>query len=800
VRAATACAYCGEALTARNRVERQVMERAQAFCCLGCAFLAEQLALLPTPAADPSQDPPRNTEALSGTPTCLQLDVRGMVCAACAQLVAHRLRRAPGVCSASVDFVAQRASIVYDPQRTEPADLRRHIERAGYRARLGEDLAGERRAQRVELLRVLLAWLAMMQVMMLAVPSYLARAGEIAPDIEQMLRIGQLVLSVPVAIFCAAPFWRAALSQLRVASIGMDVPVAIGLASALGASCLATVAGTGAVYFDSVTMFVALLLAVRWWQMRALARTTAQVDAAARQSRLRARRLRGPAVHGAYDTVPAEQLQVGEFILVPVGEAIAADGRIVEGSTSVSQAWLTGESVALDKTEGETVLAGSLNLGQAIVVQVSRSGDATSLAALQRMIIDAAGKRPAGVEFTQRVAAHFALGVLSLAALTFLFWLGVEPSRAARAAIAVLVVTCPCALSLAAPLAFAVAQARLAARGVLLTRPAALDALSQVDTIAFDKTGTLTEVQPHLLAFEALGRQSPQLCLQIAAGLEAHSQHPFALALLDAARQRALAPVSAVRVAEVPGAGIEGVVAGKRYRLGRADYALALTADPLAGAAALSQLRHLQHGTALSQVVLACEDGPSALLCFGETLRADAAQLVRSLAAGGRTLLLVSGDTAAAVERVAHELDLGSVRPLEYHANQSPAGKRQLLEQRQRAGHRVAMIGDGINDAPVIAQADASIALASGSRLAQVRADVIVLGSDLQSVQTVFDVARRATRTVRQNLLWALAYNVVMVPLAVLGLLAPWLAAVGMAASSGFVLVNSLRLRAAAPR
>jgi P-type Cu2+ transporter len=383
----------------------------------------------------------------------------------------------------------------------------------------------------------------------------------------------------------------------------------------------------------------------------------------------------------------------------------------------------------LDKAEGETVLAGSLNLGQAIVVQVSRSGDATSLAALQRMIIDAAAKRPAGVEFTQRSPRISRSPCWRWPrSRRCSGWASIRPVPPAPRS-PMLVVTCPCALSLAAPLAFAVAQARLAARGVLLTRPAALEALSQVDTIAFDKTGTLTEARPHLLALEPLGRLGRERCLGIAAGLEAHSQHPFALALVDAAQHESLSPVSAVRVAEMPGMGIEGIVAGKRYRLGKAEYALALTRDPVAGAAALSTLQNQQRGLALSHVLLACEDGPAALLRFGETLRADAVALVRALSASGRTLLLVSGDSIAAVERVARELDVGSGRHLERFANQSPAGKRLLLEQRQRAGHRVAMIGDGINDAPVIAQADASIALASGSRLAQVRADVIILGS-----------------------------------------------------------------------
>jgi len=792
----SSCDYCGEPLTARNRIVRDLQQRPQAYCCLGCAFIAEQLALMPGP---PSAAP-APADAADGlppaAPSCLQLDVRGMVCAACAQLVEYCLRGAPGVYSASVDFVSHRAQVVFDPRRTGPLELGRRIGRAGYHVRGDADPRFERRAARIELLRVLVAWLAMMQVMMLAVPGYLARPGEIAPDIEQMLRIGQLVLSVPVALFCAAPFWRAAASQLRVGRIGMDVPVALGLGSALLASAAATLAARGAVYFDSVTMFAALLLSVRWWQLRALGRATAQIDAAAGQNRLRAHRLRQRGLSSAYDTLPAEQLQVDDVILVPAGEAFPADGRIIEGSTSVSQAWLTGESVAQDKCEGEAVLAGSLNLGQAVVVRVARCGDATSLAALQRMIVEAASKRPPGVAFMNRVAARFAVGVLALAGLTALYWLGVEPARATRAAIAVLVVTCPCALSLAAPLAFAVAQARLAARGVLLTRPGALEALARVDTVAFDKTGTLTEERPRLLELQPLAGRGAAQCLEIAAGLESRSQHPFALALRDAAQAGAVSPPAAVRVAEVAGMGVEGIVAGARYRLGKPEYALALARDPQQGAQRLSQLQQQGRAQGVSQVVLAAEEGPLALLRFGETLRPDAAALLRELGGQGKALLLLSGDGQAAVERVAAELGAGASLSLLALGDQDPAGKRRLLEQRQAAGARVAMIGDGINDAPVLAQADASIALASGVKLAQVRADVILLGPRLAAVGQTFTVAARTLRIVRQNLGWALAYNALMIPLAAAGVLAPWLAAVGMAASAGFVLANSLRLRA----
>jgi Cu2+-exporting ATPase len=576
------------------------------------------------------------------------------------------------------------------------------------------------------------------------------------------------------------------------------------------------------VYFDSVTMFVALLLSVRWWQIRAMASATAQVDAAARQSRFTANRLRRNSTGADYDTIAAEALRAGDLILVPTGEVVTADATITQGATSVSQAWLTGESTPLAKSEGDMVLAGSLNVGQPIVATVVRAGDATSLAVLQQLIVAASARRPQGVTLASRIAGRFSLAVLALAGLTLALWLLIDPARAAAAAIAVLVVTCPCALSLAAPLATAMAQARLARSGILVLRASALESLARVDTVALDKTGTLTEHDPRLERLEVMSRMPPDDCLAIAASIDAHSHHPFAQALNAAAHASGIATVAAICIAEHAGDGIEGVVAGQRFRLGRPGYALGLVSDPAVGGAALATLRNAACGVAGSQVVLAGSNGPLAVFTFSESLRRDAVELLDALERDGRRVLILSGDQASAVGRVARELrdattektavttavttagpkDEPSARPpaesIEWHAEQSPEGKRAIIETLQRQGHRVAMVGDGMNDAPVIAQADASIALASGSRLAQVRADVIIPDSRLIHVQRVFALSQRTAAIMRQNLWWALAYNIVMVPLAALGLLAPWIAAGGMAMSAALVLVNSLRLRGAA--
>ena len=793
--ASGACGHCGDSLVGVRVVERAVGGRRQSYCCLGCAFIAEQLSQMGA-GSDGGVLPEHRTQhgAAGSVPACAQLDVRGMVCSACALLIEHRLRAAPGVHSAHVDFVGHRALLVYDPKQTNAEGLSRLIEATGYRVARATEPGVEQRASRIELLRVLLAWLAMMQVMMLAIPEYLAKPGEIPPNIEQMLRIAQLILTVPVAVFCAAPFWRAASSQLRTLNIGMDVPVAVGLAGALAASIWATAVGRGPVYFDSVTMFVALLLAVRWWQLRTLARATAEMEAAARQTRLRASRLRGPTGTGC-DRIDASELVAGDRVVVALGEAVPADGRVLEGTTSVSQAWLTGESRALEKHEGDSVLAGSLNLGQPIIVRVMRSGDATSLAALQRTIIEASGKRPRSVEIANRIASVFSPMVLLLAVGAAVVWMFIDPSQALRSAIAVLVVTCPCALSLANPLAVAMAQSSLAAHGVLLTRPAALESLARVDTVVFDKTGTLTDERLALLSLQCFGKRDADYALALAAGLEAHSNHPVARALDAAARARGVSPLPAIRVAEVAGMGIEGIVGGTCYRLGRAQYALALTRDAAAGARALSALARASRGGGAQEIVLADAQGPLALLQLGEALRDDARQLVGDLAKRGLQLLVVSGDQSSAVERLARALSPGAGRAIAFHAEQTPSGKLAVLEGLQTRGHRVAMVGDGINDAPILAQADASIALASGSALAQARADIIVLGPQLYKAGAVFDLAPRTIRIVRGNYLWAAGYNLLMLPLAAAGMLAPWLAAAGMALSAGFVLANSMRLR-----
>jgi Cu2+-exporting ATPase len=789
------CDHCGDSLAGLKVERRKLGPTLQSYCCLGCAFIAEQLYLAQAGSRDRAALDHAMAEALPRPVPAeaqlarAQIPVHGMVCAACALLIEHKVKRVAGVANAQVDFAGRRAYVAFDAAQTDAQKIAQAIRKAGYAA---GDAAPGARARRVELLRVLLAWLMMMQVMMLAVPAYVTRAGDIPADIEQLLRIAQLVLTLPVLIFSAAPIFRAALSQVRAGAssvIGMDLPIALGLGAAFTASAWATVTAHGPVYFDSVTMFVALVLGARWLQGRGLARAYEFIDAAHRHSQLTAQRLRAWPGSQVTDTVPATSLAVDDLVLVTAGETVPADGVVAGGASAVSQAWLTGESTPIEKSEGMPLLAGSLNLEQPLVVRVTRAGEATSLAALRRLV-DAAGReRPRVVETANRVALVFLWAVLVIAAMTVVGWWLVDPAQALPNAIAVLVATCPCALSLAAPAALAATQSSLARHGVLTARAAALEQLAKVDTFACDKTGTLTAAEPKLAQLVPLRSGDAMKLLAMAASLESLSSHPFARAIARAARDAGVTPPALSEGRAQASAGVEAVIEGRRLRLGKADYALGLVdADPVPVAARLLKRMERDKLASDSVIVLADRDGPLALFSFGEALRSDAARLVQDLKRDRIDMLLVSGDRRAPVERVARELAIGTV-----YAHQTPESKRELVRELQKSGRTVAMLGDGMNDAPVIAQADVSIALAEGNALAQARADLIVLSSRLADVAHAFGAARRGMAIVRENLAWAFAYNVAVIPLAALGYITPALAAVGMAASSLLVVGNALR-------
>ena len=622
--------------------------------------------------------------------------------------------------------------------------------------------APSRRAEeRLVLWRLFVAAFCAMQVMMLATPSYVADAGTLSADLEQLLNRSAWMLTLPVLLFSSAPFFVSAWRGLRAGRLGMDVPVALGISIAFVASSGAAFDPGGLfgreVYFDSLTMFVSFLLAGRWLEARARHRAIETVERLAFSAATTAWRMRDD---GSSDAVAIDALVVGDRVRVPMGEAFPADGCIEQGDTRADESLLTGESRPVAKSAGDSAVGGSLNVTAPVVMRVERVGADTRAAQIAALMREALTRRPEVMRAADRIAAPFLAAVLLLALGAAAWWWPIDPSRALWVAVSVLVVTCPCALSLATPSALLAATSGMAKRGVLLRRIEAIETLARVRHVMLDKTGTVTEAQPVLL------RDAPPIA-DMAASLAAWSTHPLSRALVAARPQ---APAVAWRdVREVPGCGLEGADAqGQRWRLGSAAWLG--TGEPCDLAFGIK-------GHAL------------ATFAFDEALRSDAASTVHALRAEGLAVTLLSGDSPQRVARLAARLGL-----LQAIDSATPERKLAVLREAQARGDVVAMVGDGINDAPVLAQADVSFAMPQGAQIARTTADAVLLSGRLGDVVQAMHLARRTVRVMRQNLAWAALYNAAGVPLAISGLLPPWAAGLGMAASSLVVVLNALRL------
>ncbi len=723
----------------------------------------------------------------------------GMHCAACAGLIEAALMQVDGVVDARVSAAAQCASVRWDSARTQPSRWVRAIEQAGYTA--VPDTAADARAQRKQagrsaLWRLFVAALCAMQVMMLATPSYVAAAGELAPDLKHLLDWGGWLMTLPVLLFSAAPFFAGAWRAVKARRIGMDVPVALGIAVAFVASSGAAFDPGGVfgqpVYFDSLTMFVTFLLAGRWLELRARHRAADSLESSTGRLPERVERLCGD---GAVEVVSPLRLQPGDRVRVALGQGFPADGVLTQGSTRADEALLSGESAPVDKAVGDAVLAGSLNLGAPVVVQVVRVGADTRYEAILALMREAQSQR-AGGRPGDRWAAPFLWSVLVLALGAGLMWSLIDPPRALWVAVSVLIVTCPCAFSLAAPSALLSAAAAMARRGVLLRRLDAIEGLARVQTLFVDKTGTLTRAHLDDVRLERADRLPadaptwwPDAMLwRKAASLAAWSSHPLARVL---ARRQQPNDAGWLAISETPGQGLSATAPdGSVWRLGSAAFARVPCAAP---GEPDDQDATAAPGGPGDGVYLSRDGQPLARFSFEESLRPGAAQAVRALRAEGVKVVLLSGDGSERVERLRRQLGLDGA-----FAAMDPAAKLAVVRAAQARGERVAMIGDGINDAPVLAQADVSLAMGEGAQVARAQADGVLLSNALGDVVRARALAQRARRVVRQNLVWAAAYNAACVPLAVLGWLPPWAAGLGMATSSLVVVLNSLRLAAGA--
>ncbi len=697
-----------------------------------------------------------------------QFQVSGMHCAACSGIIEAALLKLPGVEGASVNAASARLALRWQPARLALADVLAALQAAGYGAT--PDVAAtarelRRQERRQALWRLFVAGFLMMQVMMLAAPAYMAEPGDLSTDLDQLLRLGSWLLTLPVMVFAAGPFFTGAWRQLRAGRLGMDVPVALGIGVTFIASSGALFDSAGVlgheVYFDSLTMFIALLLLARWFELGARHRAAEALEAVAGALPASAERLQDG---GASERVPPEALRVGDRIRVAAGEAFAADGCVLSGQAWVNEALLTGESAPVAKAAGDLVVAGSVNLDGVMVVSVQRVGADTTAQGIVRLMQQAQSQRPFVHGVLDRVAAGFTAVVLLLALGAGAAWWWVDPSRAVAVAVAVLIVTCPCALTLAAPAAWLTASGTLARRGLLLADLSALERLCTVDTVVFDKTGTLSEDRLTLRRWWAEGAEADAL-LALARSLAGLSRHPHAKALADAAGEGAWTDVR-----EVAGRGVEARdAAGKLWRLGAPAW---VNERPDADA----------------RLAFGCGDCVL-WLDLAEAPRADAAEAVQALRSQGRRVRLLSGDQPAAVQRMAELLDIAHWR-----GGATPETKLAAVRDWQAKGERVLMVGDGINDAPVLAAADVRIGMGQGAMLARNAADALLVSNRLGVLPQALALAQKTRRVLRQNLAWAALYNLACVPLALSGWLPPLAAGIGMASSSLFVVLNAQRL------
>lgn len=804
--ARAACFHCRLPVPSGTDLRATVLGRSREMCCSGCQAVAGTIVAAGFESYYETRDPPRAGDALPpGLPSLAVYDdllaqrqfvapvgehgrevllaLDGIRCAACAWLNERYLRGLPGVTAVSVNYATRRAQVRWDDRVATLGGIIGAVRRLGYDAYPFEaerQRLNDRKEQRAAVWRLFVAGFGAMQVMMYAVPRYIDATGTLTAEADQVMRWASLVLTLPVILFACGPFFSSALQDLRARRPGMDVPVSLGILAGFGASAWATVAGGGEVYFDSITMLVFLLLGARHLEFSARRKAAVQLDRLARWMPAFAFRLR-PGSGSDGERVAAHDLCAGDRVLVAPGDTVPADGVLLAGSANVDESLLTGESRPVEKAAGSPLVGGSVNLSQPLAMRVTAAGSETQAAAIGRLIERAAAGRPRLVEAADRVAQVLTGVVLATAFATLGGWLLVDPSQAVWAAIAVLMVTCPCALGLAAPIVLTSATGALARRGIVLTRGAAIESLAKVTDVVLDKTGTLTEGKYRVAQIDLLGDAGRDECLKLAQALESGSRHPAANAVTAA--RCAGAPFELQAVVHSPGNGVEGWRGAKRVRIGSIRFVAGIAGDPPPTVPA-------QAGQ--SAIYLGTEDRWLARMHLEDTLRPEAAPLVEGLSARGLKIHLLSGDDPAVVLQVARALGLERAR-----GGVLPRDKQEYVARLQAAGARVAMVGDGLNDAPVLAQADVSLAMGEGAALAQRHADLVLSSGKLTGALDAMRIATGAMRAIRQNFAWALAYNALALPAAAFGLIGPWEAAIGMAASSFAVVLNSSRFMAA---
>ena len=715
------------------------------------------------------------------------LDISGMTCGSCAARVERTLAGAEGVGEAGVNYATRRATVAFDPSTTSPEDLVKAVERAGYGATpsmshhgmSGEDhsehMKGDAATQRDWLKRVLIAWPLGISVMVLSM-------GWMH---EPWARWSAFALTIPVQFIAGWPFIREAAKRARVLQSNMDTLIVLGTMAAFIFSVVEVVRGPHhAHYFDTAAIIIAFLVLGKYFEARASGRAgnaiRALLDLSAKQATL--------VEDGAERSVAIEDVKVGDVLRVRPGEKIPVDAEVVEGASAVDESMLTGESVPVEKAVGDRVTGATVNANGVLTLRATAVGSDTALAQIVRLVEQAQGSKAPVQRLADRIAGIFVPIVMLIATATFVGWwsFGGDPTRGLVAAVAVLIIACPCALGLATPTAIMVGTGRGASMGVLIKGGEILERSRQIDTIVFDKTGTLTKGRMSLATIEAIGDTDESELLRRAAAVEHASEHPIGRAIVEAAGERGIQLPEVSGFTASAGHGVQADVDGVTVFVGR-NKMMSEGSIPVPDEVVDRAARLEQEGRT---VVMAAWDGRvQGLLAVADELREEASAVVARLRRLGKSVAIITGDNQTTANAVAKQVGADRVM-----AEVLPQDKAAEVRRLQEAGQIVAMVGDGVNDAPALAQADLGIAIGTGTDVAIESSDITLLSGRLDGVATALELSRRTYRTILQNLGWAFIYNIVLIPVAALGLLNPVLAGAAMAFSSVSVVLNSLRL------
>ena len=713
----------------------------------------------------------------------LTLDISGMTCASCSARVEKALNKVPGVLEASVNLATEQATVKLT-QGTSAATLIAAVERAGYGAQLPAP-SGEAPAAPV---RTLPDWWPVALAMGLSLPLIAPMLASLAGAHWMLPGWLQLALATPVQFWLGARFYRAGWKALRAGSGNMDLLVAVGTSAAYGLSVylLLTHADAMHLYFEASAVVISLVLLGKWLEARAKRQTTEAIRAlqALRPTSARVR------LDGVDRDLPIEAIRVGDLVVIRPGERVPVDGEVIEGESQIDESMLTGESLPVDKQPGDAVTGGAINAHGVLVARTTAVGGETTLARIIRLVENAQAAKAPIQRLVDKVSAVFVPVVMVIALLTFIAWwaLGGDAEVAILNAVAVLVIACPCALGLATPTAIMAGTGVAARHGILIKDAEALELAHKIGTVVFDKTGTLTDGTPHVAACVAADGSDRNEVLAIAAGLQAGSEHPLARAVLSEAAADSITPQPARAQQALPGRGIAGEGAGGVYWLGNRRLMQEHDVDTAALDARAAELEAA--GRTVSWLARASDGRVLGLLAFGDAIKPSAAQAVAKLRAQGIATVMLTGDNRGAAEAAATALGIDSVL-----AEVLPADKATHVGQLKTTGKTVAMVGDGINDAPALAAADVGIAMSSGSDVAMHTAGITLMRGDPALVADAIDISKRTYAKIRQNLFWAFIYNVVGIPLAAAGLLSPVIAGAAMAFSSVSVVTNALTLK-----